>query len=95
MKLDNAAKFTLVFGTFQMASEGMDIPDLNCVVLASPESDVKQSVGQILRKTHDDVTPLVVDVVDFDFTKFNYAARTRSKFYKQCGFHVTSIEEFV
>ena len=33
-----------------MASEGMDIPKLNTIVLASPKSDVDKSVGRILRE---------------------------------------------
>ena len=33
-----------------MASEGMDIPKLNTVILASPKSDVEQSVGRVFRQ---------------------------------------------
>ena len=36
-----------------MASEGMDIPKLNTIILASPKSDVVQSVGRILREKAD------------------------------------------
>ena len=40
----------IILGTYSMASEGMDIPKLNTIFLASPKSDVVQSVGRILRK---------------------------------------------
>ena len=30
----------IILGTFSMASEGMDIPKLNTIILASPKSDV-------------------------------------------------------
>ena len=43
----------VMLGTFSMASEGMDIPKLNTIVLASPKSDVIQSVGRILREKAD------------------------------------------
>ena len=45
------SKDDIILGTFSMASEGMDIPKLNTIVLASPKSDVVQSVGRILRKS--------------------------------------------
>ena len=35
-----------------MASEGMDIPKLNTIILASPKSDVEQIVGRYLDKKH-------------------------------------------
>ena len=41
----------IILGTFNMASEGMDIADLDTVILASPKSDIRQSIGRILRKT--------------------------------------------
>jgi superfamily II DNA or RNA helicase len=56
----------IILGTFSMASEGMDIPKLNTIVLTSPKSDVVQSVGRILREKacarvfH----PLVIDIKD-------------------------------
>ena len=33
-----------------MASEGMDIPKLNTIILSSPKSDIVQAVGRILRQ---------------------------------------------
>ncbi len=49
-----------------MAAEGMDIPKLNTIILASPKSDVVQAVGRIMsekvevRKFH----PLIIDIND-------------------------------
>lgn len=63
-ELEAAAEKQVVLGTYHMASEGMDIPVLNTVILASPKSDVKQSVGRILRKTDHPVLPTVVDFID-------------------------------
>ena len=49
-----------------MASEGMDIPKLNTIILSSPKSDVVQSVGRILREKADvrKFHPLVIDIKD-------------------------------
>jgi superfamily II DNA or RNA helicase len=84
--LDDAAEKQVVLGTYHMASEGMDIPVLNTVLLASPKSDVKQSVGRILRKTEHDVLPTIIDFVDASFPCFSRQQHIRKRFYKECGF---------
>ena len=84
--LDDAAEKQVVLGTYHMASEGMDIPALNTVLLASPKSDVKQSVGRILRKTDHEVLPTIIDVVDMSFPCFARQQHIRKRFYKTCGF---------
>jgi superfamily II DNA or RNA helicase len=86
--LDDAAEQQIVLGTFHMASEGMDIPILNTVVLASPRSDVQQSVGRILRRTDHPVVPCVVDIVDARIPCFANSRHIRNKFYRKCGFRV-------
>ena len=52
-----------------MASEGMDIPKLNTVILAFPKSDVEQSVGRVFRQKACDRNfhPLIVDIQDMFF----------------------------
>ena len=84
--LDDAATKQVVLGTYHMASEGMDIPVLNTVFLASPKSDVKQSVGRILRKTDHVVLPTIIDFVDTSLPCFARQLNIRKRFYKQCGF---------
>ena len=85
-QLDQAAQKQVVLGTYHMASEGMDIPWLNTVVLASPKSDVKQSVGRILRKTDHEVVPTIIDFVDASLPCFSRTLNVRKRFYKECGF---------
>ena len=84
--LDEAATKQVVLGTYHMASEGMDIPVLNTVLLASPKSDVKQSVGRILRKTDHEVLPTIIDFVDNQLPCFSRQLNIRKRFYKECGF---------
>lgn len=64
--LNNSAEKSIVLGTYAMASEGMNVPELNTLILASPKSDITQSVGRILRKKAEDrvKTPLVIDIND-------------------------------
>ncbi len=52
----------IILGTYAMASEGLDIKTLTTLVLATPKSDVCQSVGRILRSNH--AHPLVIDILD-------------------------------
>ena len=73
----------IILGTFQMASEGMDIASLNTVILSTPKSDIEQSVGRILRekKENRNFTPLIIDIIDQP-KNFKRQAMIRKKFYK-------------
>lgn len=53
----------IIIATYAMASEGLDIKTLTTLLMASPKSDVCQSVGRILRVKH--AQPLVIDIVDY------------------------------
>ena len=77
----------VILGTFSMASEGMDIPALDSIVLASPKSNICQPIGRILRKKHFDKPALVYDLVD-NFSHFYRQGLKRRKFYKGCKYHI-------
>ena len=53
---------TIIIATYAMAAEALDIKTLTTLILATPRSDVIQSVGRILRVKHE--RPLVIDIVD-------------------------------
>lgn len=72
----------LILGTFSMASEGMDIPDLDTLILGSPKTDIIQSVGRILRKKHDEHVAKIIDLVD-NFSIFYVQANKRKQYYKK------------
>lgn len=84
--LPEAEKADCIFGTYSMASVGMDIPDLDAMILASPMSDIEQAVGRILRKKSD-YDKLVIDIVD-NFSIFTGQARKRMQFYKKKKYNV-------
>jgi superfamily II DNA or RNA helicase len=52
----------IIIATYAMASEGLDIKSLTTLLMASPKTDVCQSVGRILRTKH--TSPLVIDIID-------------------------------
>ena len=45
-----------------MASEALDIKTLTTLLLATPKTDIVQSVGRILRVKHE--RPMVIDIID-------------------------------
>ena len=91
-ELRDSQEKDIILGTFSMASEGMDIPKLNTIVLASPKSDVVQSVGRILRekanvRTHH---PLIIDFKDThpNLGMFEKQCEKRIKYYKKCNHEI-------
>jgi len=52
----------VIIATYSMASEGLDIKTLNTLIMATPKTDIQQSVGRILREKHNQ--PIVVDIID-------------------------------
>ena len=49
--LKQSEKASIIIGTFSQAHEGLDIPKLDTLILATPKSNIKQAVGRILRET--------------------------------------------
>ena len=72
----------IIFSTYEMSSEGLDIPSLNTVIMTTPRRNVEQSTGRILRKQKGNylVQPLIIDIVDKlgPFTRQSY---TRKQYY--------------
>jgi superfamily II DNA or RNA helicase len=68
-----------------MASEGLDIPTLTTLIMATPKTDVCQSVGRILRAKH--ANPLVIDFVDHhDIFKAQWMKR--QAYYVKQGYRI-------
>jgi len=61
LKISESKK--VIIATYAMASEGLDIKTLTTLIMASPKTDVCQSVGRILRTKH--TSPLVIDIIDY------------------------------
>lgn len=89
IQLKEAELKQIIFGTFQMASEGLDIKGLDTLVIASPKSDVIQICGRILRDKPEDrkYTPLILDIVD-DFSLFTNQGKKRYTYYKKCKYTI-------
>jgi len=99
MKKDNlkeASEKSLIFATFEMASEGLDILALDTLFMLTPKGDVNQSVGRILRKQFDEYEypPLIVDIVD-EIESVKRLAFIRMKLYKSRNYVINGQESLV
>lgn len=90
---EEATKRSCILSTYSMAKEGLDIPRLDTLVLASPKGDVIQATGRVQRKCEGKAIPLVVDIVD-TFSVFETLRWKRWKFYKKQGFSCQSFSSF-
>lgn len=78
----------VIIATYAMASEGLDIKSLTTLIMASPKTDVCQSVGRILRTKH--AAPLVIDIVD-SHDIFVAQWRKRKAYYIKQKYMIVSI----
>jgi len=75
----------IIIATYSMASEGLDIKTLTTLIMATPRTDVEQSVGRILREKHND--PIIVDIID-SHEPFKNQWRKRKAFYKKENYKI-------
>lgn len=85
-----SAEKQIILATYQLASEGFNVPSLNTVIFASPISDIQQSIGRILREIPEKrkYTPLCIDILD-DFSIFKRKGAARQKFYNSNKYKVS------
>lgn len=92
--LDISSKKQIVLGTFHLASEGMDVPELNTIILASPKSDIVQSIGRIFRQKKSERThiPLIIDIIDVNIPIFKRQFSHRNRIYKKNKYSISRIK---
>ena len=87
-KLETNCLKQIVLATYSYVSEGFDVPSLDTLFLATPKSDIVQSIGRILRLEEKDRKniPVIVDIVDNGFER---QYNVRKKYYKQMEFVIS------
>jgi len=83
-------KANIIFATYSMASEALDIPELNTLFMVTPRSEVEQTVGRILRKININIRPIIYDFVD-QLPSFINQYKKRNKLYLNMGFEINYI----
>lgn len=93
LKLSEGAN--IIFATFEMAKEGLDIPSLNTLIIATPQANIEQAIGRILRKPikNGDIPPLVIDIID-ELSKFSDWGDNRRKFYEKNRYTIDFYQVF-
>ena len=79
----------IVLATYAMAAEALDIKTLSILVMASPKTDITQSVGRILRIRHEN--PIIVDIID-KHDIFQNQWKQRKTFYRKCNYKIMSTD---
>jgi superfamily II DNA or RNA helicase len=84
----------IILATFQLASEGFNVPTLNTVIFASPISDIQQSIGRILRERPEDrkYIPLCIDISD-EFSVFHRKTGARLRFYNNNKYKISYYQD--
>ena len=85
--LDITETKQIVLATYAMAAEALDIKTLSTLVMATPKTDITQSVGRILRMKHDN--PIIVDIIDTHDT-FQNQWKLRKRFYKKANYKIVT-----
>jgi superfamily II DNA or RNA helicase len=85
-----AEKAQCIWATYAMAQEGLDIVEIDTVVLSSPKSDVEQTVGRAMRPHEGKKQVLVIDIAD-DVPPFRNMSHRRLKFYNSKNWKVTRL----
>ena len=79
----------ILFATYDMAHEGLDIDRLNTVILATPKKNIIQSVGRIMRRIlkSGDIRPIIIDLAD-QLSIFKNQSERRLKDYNESKYKV-------
>ena len=77
-----------LFATYSLAKEGLDIPRLDRLYLATPQKDyavITQSIGRIARTFEGKAEPVVYDYVDEGIQYLVRSYKKRCATYRNCG----------
>jgi hypothetical protein len=81
IQLEISSDKQIIIGTYDMAQEGLDISELDTLIMASPlKGDITQTCGRILRGGNI-YQPLIIDIMD-QIKPFCDQARSRYAYYK-------------
>ncbi len=73
----------IILATYGMMSLGTDIVSLAGLIMATPQSEVKQTIGRIVRKMKGKQQPVIVDIVDSAYPDAVGWGHARQRYYAQ------------
>ena len=81
----------VIFASYSMASEALDIPDLNTLFMVTSRKEVEQAVGRVIRKIDPNTRPTIYDFTD-QLPSFINQGKYRKQLYKKLGFEIKTID---
>ena len=75
----------IIFATYDMASEALDIPRMNTIIMITPPISKKmfvQSIGRCMRQQNTIINPLIIDIMD-QLPIYDKLAKIRSEYYNK------------
>ena len=87
----SCGNMSVLFGTFALAKEGLDIPELRTLVMATPQKNdslVTQAAGRVARKCEGKSCGKIVDFVDIKFGMLAGWKKKRATIYRKLGFNI-------
>lgn len=89
----NNCNIDCIFATYQLAKEGLDVPNLRYIIFATPEKDettVTQAAGRVARKCDGKDKGVIFDLVD-GFGMYQGWKKKRERFYKKLDYNINII----
>lgn len=90
-ELEEAKKADVIFATFPIAAEGLDIPKLDTLFLCTPKSDVEQAIYRITRQFEGKKDPMVIDICD-THSAFKNMRNSRLTYYYNKKFEIKDVK---
>lgn len=84
----NDGELDCIFATYQLAKEGLDVPNLRYIVFATPEQNettVVQAAGRVARVSDGKTHGTIIDFVD-EFSLHKGWKKKREKYYRKLGY---------
>lgn len=75
----------LIFTTYAMSKEGLDMPSLDTMFFGTPQSDIRQALGRLLRDCVGKSHPIAVDFIDSSIPELVSQAFSRLRHYREIG----------
>jgi len=89
--LKKSEKKQVIFATYALANEGLDIPTLNAEFLITPKTDVVQTIGRVLRAKHPVNDPVIYDIYDTHDVFTRQWNSKRKAYYKKQGYKIVEL----
>jgi superfamily II DNA or RNA helicase len=82
----------VILATYGVMSMAMDVPDLRALVFATPQSEVEQPLGRILRMCETVKDPVALDIIDMKYNDAVRWAKRRQEHYEKAKVKVIIVK---